>query len=502
MGRAAIGRAAVGSLMAAMALVACTQSTPVVEGASTTPPPPADLATFYTQVLVWSPCDEAECTSLSVPVDYANPEGGSFELAVVRRPGAGAVQGALVVNPGGPGSSGIAYARAADRVLGMAVVDAFDVVGFDPRGVGGSAPVRCASPSDFDALIDADATPDTPDEIDEIRRVSARVDCVAPVEGLLDHLSTADSARDLDVLRATLGQPRLDYLGVSYGTHLGATYAALFPDHVGRFVLDGPLPSGLDAEQLTLGQALGFENSLRRFLDDCRMVGGCPLGDDADTSVGLDRLRELLDALDGTPAPTADPDRPLTEAAATYAILLSLYRESDRPILRDALASLIAGDGTPLQRLMDERTGRGPDGDYRDNAMDAFYAITCRDRAVATDVSDQVERLASAAPFLGEYLGWGNLPCEAAGIVETQTLPAPSLASGQAPPMLVIATTHDPATPFAWVEAFLAEIGSGVLLVRDGDGHTGYREGSDCIDEAVDAFLLDGALPAPGTTCV
>ncbi|MDP4715264.1 MAG: alpha/beta hydrolase, partial [Candidatus Nanopelagicales bacterium] len=497
-----IGRAVIGGLMATMALVACSPSPPVDGVSSASSPPPADLATFYTQVLTWSLCEDAECATLSVPVDYARPEDGSIDLAVVRRPAAGAAQGTLVVNPGGPGASGTAYARAADRVLGMPVVNAFDVVGFDPRGVGGSAPVRCASPGDLDELIDADATPDTPDEIDEIRRVSALIDCVAPVEGLLDNLSTADSARDLDVLRAALGQSRLDYLGVSYGTHLGATYAALFPDRVGHFVLDGPLPSGLDAEQVTLGQALGFENSLRRFLEDCRRVGDCPLGDDADTSVGLDRLRELLEALDARPAPTADPDRPLTEGAATYAILLSLYRVSDRPLLRDALASLVAGDGTPLQRLLDERIGRGPDGVYRDNAMDAFYAITCSDRAVATDVPAQVERLASAAPILGEYLGWGNLPCEAAGIVAARTTPPPAGASGPAPPMLVIATTHDPATPYTWVETFLAEIGSGVLLVRDGDGHTGYREGSDCIDEAVDAFLLDGVLPAPGTTCV
>ena len=497
-----IGRAVIGGLMATMALVACSPSPPVDGVSSASSPPPADLATFYTQVLTWSPCEDAECATLSVPVDYARPEDGSIDLAVVRRPAAGAAQGTLVVNPGGPGASGTAYARAADRVLGMPVVNAFDVVGFDPRGVGGSAPVRCASPGDLDELIDADATPDTPAEIDEIRRVSALIDCVAPVEGLLDNLSTADSARDLDVLRAALGQSRLDYLGVSYGTHLGATYAALFPDRVGHFVLDGPLPSGLDAEQVTLGQALGFENSLRRFLEDCRRVGDCPLGDDADTSVGLDRLRELLEALDARPAPTADPDRPLTEGAATYAILLSLYRVSDRPLLRDALASLVAGDGTPLQRLLDERIGRGPDGVYRDNAMDAFYAITCSDRAVAADVPAQVERLASAAPILGEYLGWGNLPCEAAGIVAARTTPPPAGASGPAPPMLVIATTHDPATPYTWVETFLAEIGSGVLLVRDGDGHTGYREGSDCIDEVVDAFLLDGVLPAPGTTCV
>jgi pimeloyl-ACP methyl ester carboxylesterase len=486
--------AAMAAGLLAGALAGCAAPAAAPADAAYTPRPPTpDLARFYAQELEWRECGRVECASLEVPVDYADPDGPTLPIAVLRSPATGQASGALVVNPGGPGASGLDYARAASSVVTEAVRDSYDVIGFDPRGVGESAPVECADDADFDRLISVDGTPDSPGEVAELERVSGLLDCSSPIDGLPDHMSTAEAARDLDVLRAALGQEQLDYLGVSYGTHLGATYAALFPDRVGRFVLDGPLPATLDAEALTLGQALGFENALRRFIDYCTEEGDCPLGETSDA--GMQRLRAVLDQLDAAPAPTLDPERPLTESAATYAILMSLYRASDRPVLRDALASLVAGDGTPLQRMLDERVGRQADGTYRDNAFDAFYAISCSDRALPTDVGASVDRLASAAPFLGEYLAWGNLPC-----ASRQANPAP-LAAGTSPPVLVVATTHDPATPFAWAELLVDQLGDAVLLVREGDGHTGYREGSRCVDEAVDAFLLEGELPESRLVC-
>lgn len=482
------------SVLVSLAGCSAPEASPPAPAATPSPPAP-DLARFYDQQLAWADCDGFECASLEVPVDYADPEGPTLAIAVLRSPASDDARGSLVVNPGGPGSSGVAYARATSAIVTDAVRESFDIVGFDPRGVGQSAAVDCADDAEFDALIEIDGTPDEPSEVTALERASALVDCTAPVDGLLDHMSTADAARDVDVLRAALGQERLDYLGVSYGTHLGATYAALFPDRVGRFVLDGPLPADLDAEELTLGQAQGFEDSLRRFVEYCAAEGDCPLGDDPDPTTGLERLRAILDELDASPAPTSDPDRPLTEAAATYAILMSLYRVGDRPLLKDALASLASGDGTPLQRMLDERVGRESDGTYRDNSFDAFYAVSCRDRAAPVDIEASVSRMSEAAPFLGEYLAWGNLPCAS---TQASVGPAPS---GAIPPVLVVATTHDPATPFAWAELLVGQLGDAVLLVREGDGHTGYREGSTCTDEAVDAFLLEGTLPEPGTIC-
>ena len=490
-----VGGALLVGALAACSAPAATSSTPIASPSSTPSPPAADLARFYDQQLAWSDCDGFECAALQVPVDYSDPAGQTLDIAVLRRPASGDARGALVVNPGGPGSSGIEYARATSAIVTQDVSDSFDIVGFDPRGVGDSSPVTCADDGDFERLISIDGTPDTPAEIDALESASMLLECSAPVDGLAEHMSTADAARDLDVLRAALGQERLDYLGVSYGTHLGATYAALFPDRVGRFVLDGPLPADLDAEELTLGQALGFEDSLRRFVAYCAAEGDCPLGDSPDIEQGMTRLRALLDGLDATPAPTGDPERPLTEAAATYAILMSLYRVSDRPQLRDALSSLVSGDGTPLQRMLDERVGRESDGSFRDNAFDAFYAVSCRDRAAPTDIDASVERLSAAAPFLGEYLAWGNLPC-----ADSEVTPPPEPA-GSAPTVLVVATTHDPATPFAWGAALVEQLGDAVLLVREGDGHTGYREGSECIDAAIGDFLLEGALPEAGTVC-
>lgn len=487
----------------ALALAACAQSAepPPAPSVSQTPPQPG-LARFYGQQLDWQGCGDNECAQLLVPVDYADPTGETLELSLLRIPARGDRMGSLVLDPGGPGASGTEYAAAGAYVVSEDVLDRFDVVGFDPRGVGASAPVQCGTDAQLDALIDADGTPDDLAEETELARLSEEfiVSCSSPVAGLLDHLSTADAARDMDVLRAALGEDSLDYLGVSYGTHLGATYAALFPDRVGRFVLDGPLPAALSAEEITLEQGRGFEDAVRRFVDDCLTQSDCPL-DGASPDAALGQLGSLLANLDAAPAPTANPDRPLTEGAATYAVLMMMYSpDSDWPRLREALSELRAGDGTTLQTLLDERMRRRPDGTYGDNSTEAFYAVSCTDRPVAGGLEESRELATEwrkELPFLGEYLAWGNLPCATWPHAQVK----PSLPQDPLPPILVVATTHDPATPIAWGDVLAEQLGTGVLLVRDGDGHTAYREGSTCIDDAIDAFLIDGVLPEPGTVC-
>ena len=488
---------------AAFALTACAQAAqPAPTPSTSQTPPQAGLERFYGQQLDWQSCGENECARLTVPVDYARPDGPTLELSVLRIPARGDSVGSLVLDPGGPGSSGTEYAAAGSYVVSDEVLDRFDVVGFDPRGVGASAPVQCGTDAQIDSLIDADGTPDDAAEETRLATLSEEfiASCSAPVEGLLDHLSTAEAARDMDVLRAALGENRLNYLGVSYGTHLGATYAAIFPERVGRFVLDGPLPAELTAEELTLEQGRGFEDAIRRFIDDCLTQSDCPF--DGQTSpAALTELRTLLGNLDATPAPTANADRPLTEGAATYAVLMMMYApDSDWPRLRTALGDLRAGDGTALQTLLDERMRRRADGTYGDNSTEAFYAISCTDRPVSGGL-DAARELSvewqTELPVLGKYLAWGNLPCASWPHAQVP----PSLPEKSLPPILVVATTHDPATPLPWGEVLAEQLGSGILLVRDGDGHTAYREGSTCIDDAIDAFLFDGVLPEPGTVC-
>ncbi len=473
------------------------------------PSSPPGLARFYDQRITWEACGENECATLAVPVDYDDPGGPTLDLALLRVPAIGERRGALVVNPGGPGASGTEYAAAASFVVTDEVRRAYDVVGFDPRGVGKSAPVECLSDSDIDALVDSDGTPDDAAEVESLVGIAERFarDCSDAEGEFLDHLSTADAARDLDVLRSALGEERLDYLGISYGTHLGSTYAALFPERVGRFVLDGPLPANLDAEQVTLEQARGFEDALRRFAGHCLREGDCPLGDQVDdpddqaVDAAVARLGSWLRSLDAAPLPGRTPERPLTEGAATYAVLLAMYNPAyDWPELQAALADAFAGDGVRLQALLDSRLKRDESGAYAGNDVEAFFAISCSDRSVSGG-AEAAERLGpeweSVAPTIGRYLAWGNLPCAS---WRAQTQP-PVPASKGAPTILVVATTHDPATPLPWGQALVEQLGDAVLLVRDGDGHTAYREGSPCIDEAIDSFLLDGALPEQGVTC-
>lgn len=464
--------------------------------------PEPDLNGFYAQQVEWSRCgDGFECTSVRVPIDYADPQGPTIDLAVTRHLAQGDPLGSLVLNPGGPGGSGIEYARLMDYVVSPAVARAYDIVGFDPRGVGDSAGIRCVADDQIDALIDADGSPDTPEEVRALEDLAADFAAGCAAVELAAHMSTQANARDLDILRAVLGHERLDYLGVSYGTHLGATYAAMFPERVGRFVLDAPLPADLDAVELTRGQALGFEDALTRFMADCVGRADCPFDGTPDEAMA--DLQAWLESLDANGIATADEARPLTQGSTLYAILLLLYSPSrDWPELRAGLAEAVAGDGTLLQLSMDARLRRGGDGSYRDNSMQAFPAVSCLDRPVAAtpDLAAQLAQEWSIdAPIFGEFLAWGILSCEPWPFDVVGPAPAPA---EDLPPILVVATTHDPATPFPWGEQLAEQLGpNAVLLVRDGDGHAAYREGVACVDEAIDGFLLDGVMPAAGTVC-
>jgi pimeloyl-ACP methyl ester carboxylesterase len=473
-----------------------TTTAPAARAPSTGP-----LARYYDQRLHWSDCRGGfECARLEVPLDYDEPAGRTIEIAVVRLP-ADDSRGSLVLNPGGPGASGIDYARAADVVVSKAVRERYDIVGFDPRGVGRSAPVTCLTDAQLDDFLAIDGSPDTPAEEQALLAEWSGLGtgCMARRPALTEHMGTRDVARDLDVLRAALGDRRLTYLGKSYGTYIGATYAELFPGRVGRVVLDGQLDPAASGKEVAAGQAAGFQLAFRAFLADCVRRSSCPLT--GGVAAAEAQVGRLLDEVDAKPL-RGEPGRAVTQALAVLGIAAALYDEGSWSLLRQALGEAQRGNGYTLLALADFYSDRGPRGRYTTNAVEALYAVNCLDRPESTDLADfraAAAEASASSPVFGAFIAWGGLPC-ATWPVPPQGTPQPVAAAG-ADPILVVGTTRDPATPYEWATSFARQLESGRLLTFVGDGHTAYRRGSACIDDAVDRYLLEGRLPARGTRC-
>ena len=504
-------RSRVAAVLLASALLASCSSgdDPAPEGGPSSPEasdtrtaPTPDLARFYDQQLDWRDCKgNFECARLLVPVDYTDPGGPTLQLGVNRLPASGDRVGSLLVNPGGPGVSGLAYARSAGSIVSKSVRSRYDVVGFDPRGVGASAGLQCLDDRQLDAFLGYDGTPDDPAEEQGLMAVSEQLGagCEQDDAVLLPHVGTRDAARDMDVLRAALGDRQLTYLGKSYGTYLGATYAELFPTRVGRLVLDGPIDPAASTLEMAELQAIGFQRALEAFIDDCLPRRSCPFDGDRDAAEA--RVGALFDELDRSPLPGVGK-RKLTESLATIGVAVALYDEGSWSFLRQALGQAFRGDGETLMLLADFYADRGPGGRYTTNAIEAMYAVNCVDRPQESDlekVRADAERAAEAAPLFGAYIVWSNVAC-GSWPAPAEGEPAPVTAEGSRP-ILVVGTTRDPATPYEWAQALADELDAGHLLTYVGDGHTAYRRGSECIDEAVDAYLLDGTTPAAGTRC-
>lgn len=463
-----------------------------------------DLVDFYTQQLDWSSCGEFECATLDVPLDYEDPAGETIDLAVLRvRAEGDDPTGSLIVNPGGPGASGLDYARAARAIVSDAVRQNYDIVGFDPRGVGSSAPVECLDDEQLDAYLDVDGTPDDEQEVTDLQEsIETYVTGCQNISGeILPHVGTENVARDVDILRAALGDSSLTYLGASYGTYIGAKYAELFPDRAGRLVLDGAIDPTLTAEEYAKGQAAGFEQAVSEFIEWC--VGEeCSLGSDADSI--HQALIDLLDEADEEPLATSEEDRPLTETLAFYGLILPFYQgaQAYETALGALEQAIHEDDGDGLLTLADLYLQRNSDGTYANNSFDVFNAVTCLDHPESNtpdDVESAMPEFEEASPILGRSLAWGGLTCSS-WPVESDTMPAPITAEG-ADPILVIGTTGDPATPYEWAQSLADQLSSGVLVTRKGTGHTGYRSGNTCVDEAVDAYLLTGNAPGDDLVC-
>jgi len=439
-----------------------------------------------------------ECATISVPRDWGQPSGEKFDIALMRARSAGQRNriGSLVVNPGGPGGSGIQLAVYLSVGLPAEVTRRFDIIGFDPRGVGRSSPVKCLSDADLDRMFGAEPDPVTDAQFEEAVAMARQAGeaCAAKYDKTLPLFSTEQAARDLDAVRAAVGDEKLTYLGYSYGTLLGATYAQLFPGNIRALVLDGAVDPRQNDITSSEGQAKGFERAFDAFAAWCRGSAGlCRIGPDARAAVtgALEQARR---------APVAGTDgRSATAGWVFTAIVASLYDQHRWPQLANAIGDLRGGDPAGVFRLADSYAERDESGHYS-NLFDANTVINCADSEVQLtpeQVRDLQAQWRDRYPLFGGPLATGLLTC---GLWPGQRDPYPTGPATGAPPILVVGTTGDPATPYEQTPKLAEMLGVGVVLTWDGEGHTAYPH-TPCITEAVNAYLIDLKTPADGHTC-
>lgn len=466
----------------------------------------ADLEEYYHQVLRWNPCGNGmQCTVARAPMDWSNPGDAAIELALVRQPASGTKVGSLLINPGGPGGSGYDFVLdSVDYATSDRLQRSFDIVGFDPRGVGRSSAVSCYDDPAFLDEFNYGIIPGTVGSDQWIADVAAAnaefaQACLTHTGPLLEFVDTESAARDLDLLRAVLGDEKLNYLGYSYGTFLGATYADLYPEKTGRLVLDGAVdPSTTDFE-VTKTQAVGFENAFKAYLADCVTREECPFRGSVDAA--LDRTAALLGELAVEPLPAPD-GRMLGSSTMFIAIILPLYSQDNWPYLDDLFTEVFAGETATAFFLADNYNGRDPDGTYRDNSTESFISINCLDYvSEVTNESMRAEAalLAEAAPVFGPVMSYGGTLCEAWPFPPTRDRVA--IAAEGSADILVIGTTNDPATPYVWAVALADQLANGHLVTYEGEGHTAYTTGDPCVLGVVDDFFVDGTVPASDPNC-
>ena len=464
----------------------------------------AELLPFYEQEVSWTDCGGFDCATVTAPLDWSEPDAGEIELSVIRSRAEGSAEpiGSLLTNPGGPGASGVALVRdSLSYAVGDALRERYDVIGFDPRGVGESTAVRCYDAADMDAfLFDIPAeergTDAWAEELTE-RNADFAEACEAGSDGILPHITTENAARDMDLLRAVLGDSTLNYLGYSYGTFLGATYAKLYPERVGRLVLDGAIDPSVSGLDVGVTQGVGFESALRAYMADCLQDDQCPFRGTVDDAMA--DLGALLASVDRDPIPNAD-GRLLGADALLTAIIAALYSQESWGYLTTALTGALDGDAEVAFLLADFYYNREA-GTYLDNSTEAFRAYNCMDYPVVSDPDAEAAAdhlLNTEAPTVAPYWA-GPDPCQVWPYPPTGVR-EPITAEGAAP-IVVIGTTNDPATPYEWSVSLAEQLESGVLITRVGEGHTGYNKGNACVDDAVERYLLDGTAPDSDLRC-
>ena len=473
------------------------------------------VADYNNQNVAWNSCGtDLYCGQVIVPMDWAKPSGSTISLAVIyHRASANKPLGSVIFNPGGPGASGYDFVHDSLSSLATTRLKAnYNLVGFDPRGVQNSNPaVHCyvtstSTPSPkMDQFLYGDSGYPLGSFKDlAVTRLALKdfaQSCYKNTGQLLAHLDTVSTARDLDVIRAVMGDSKLNYLGYSYGTFIGTNYAALFPTKVGRMVLDGAVdPTVSDANQ-SLNQLKGFDLALNNYLADCLGKSNCPFtGTVADA---MAKIKNFLLGLETNPISSTDRGRKVTVAMATSGIDMALYSKNYWQYLTSAFTSAFKGDGTTLLRLADFYNDRNSDGTYNSNEMEAFISTKCLDSREPSDSKSmlaQNKKILAASPVMGRYWQYGGLAC--AYWKFPQAKPLKSYAAKGSPTIVVVGTTGDPATPYQQAVNLAGKVLSNATLITyKGEGHTAYGQGHNCIDGAVDDFFVNGTLPTAGLTC-
>jgi pimeloyl-ACP methyl ester carboxylesterase len=466
--------------------------------------------------LDWQPCGDAPnvvCTKAKVPLDYGRPNGQSISLFVAKSPATDQAHrlGTLFFNFGGPGGSAANYVEAVGAdpsgVWGS-LNTRYDIVGMDPRGVGQSEPsIDCKANQETQGIYGHPFT--TPDNLNKAAQINhdLRYDarCIALNKELLPHVSTANVARDLDVLRQAVGERKLTYFGFSYGTFLGATYASMFPHNYDRMVLDGPVDADAyinePLDELS-AQSDGFERAIGRFFQACAIDQGACSGFGG--SDPWDAFDQLIDKANASPIPAGGDDpRPVNGDDILTATLYDIYAKQFWGELAKALADAANGDGTGIRVLVDGFYGNNLDGTF-DPGTDRYFTIGAIEQRYPHD-PDLYFRLGKRSWTEHEHTWWNNGYVELYyglwPIHDRDAYDGPFKIPNSSPTPLVVATTYDPATPYRGAKNLVRDLGNARLLTMRGDGHTAYGGNSPCIDSAVDTFMFTGALPAAGTTC-
>ena len=505
-------------LAVTLVLTGCTSFSDTLDGEAASSAAASTSAEPEAAPIEWSDCDEEiqeivagqpggdrdlafECGRTEVPISYDEPQGATLPLFLVRVRGAGQTDpiGSLMINPGGPGASG------ADAAIGLAltmpedVLRRFDLIGFDPRGVGLSTPVECIPAELKDRIIAAEPRPTTAEELDATFALTAEVaeGCAEQYGDALGTFNTVDTARDMDRLRQSLEEEQLNFLGYSYGTTLGSTYAELFPDRVRAMVLDAAVDPDVDQQADAEASAKGFEAGFDAFAANCtKLIAGCPLG--AEPRQYVERL---LGEADATPIPSSEEGETRTATAGVVltAVQAALYDTKSWPQLAQSLKAAYEGDAKGLFSLADNYTGRLDDDTYS-NLLDANVAINCADTEETfdeTEVRALVAEWSAKYPFFGAGAATGLYTCS---VWEAERTPLPERDAEGSAPIVVVGNSGDPVTPLPGAQDLAEDLDSGVLLTWQGQGHTAYPK-TACVADAINAYLIDLKAPMDGLTC-